>query len=92
MPSVCLKSIFYFLGRAGKDALEMPAANTPAIQWPYLNDAVPRTHVCVNIDIIGDFREGGRVIICIHHSDIDHDWLTFLHAIKRCYLRRNRTQ
>ena len=86
--SKAVASIFYFPGRAEQDTLEMPAH----IQRSYLNDTVPRTHVCVNIDIIGDFREGWCVVVCIHHSDIDHNWLTFLHAIKRCYLWGKRMQ
>lgn len=90
--SLCLKSHFYFLGRTERDALEVPATSTSPIQWCYLDDTVPGTHVRVNIDIVGDLREGGRVVIGIHHSDIDHHWLALLHAIERRYLCRNRTQ
>lgn len=77
---------FQFPGRAMCGALERPPASRPHIQWCYLNDTVPRTHVCVNIDVIGDFGEGWCVIICVHHSDIDYNWFTFLYTIKCCYL------
>ena len=52
----------------------------------YLYDTVPRIHICINIDIIGYFREGWSVVICIHHPNIDNNWLTFLNTIKCCYL------
>ena len=52
----------------------------------YLYDTIPRAHIRINVDVIRYLRKGWSVIICIHHPNIDNNWLTFLHTIKGCNL------